>query len=644
MSTVLVSDLKNTKWKAKAEAISFYRGLDNAKSVANFFSEVQKINDEIIYGYFVSFAEDYLKKNDHEIVSEVIVDLFKVASSSSSNRKSALNIVRNYFSNPKALRYIKILALQNCFLKTSGEGRLLLTKIVGNNKFIELVPQVLRNFRLKNNDILYYTILVFVNLNDKRANNFIREYVKSENLKLQKASIQALGKIGGLIDSIPIYNQLMKKDELAITCLESLVKIWKWPSVYLVKHVSEKFPKKVSESIDFYKIASEYPYKENRDLLIDRFLQEENPKKVFTIEMYLRELDQRYVLEKLMSKYTDASSLIQIRILQYMAESTNEVIVPFLKKELFDKPDLALRTLMLEILAEFEDNDVYEFMYESFKKEEIGISYYYLNYILKAPLGFLNSKLEDIIKFVELQDNALLYEVVLGAIRSRSQDFESSKLISSFLLKCLVNDNQRIVYLALKAVGDLAQIHFFETLNKYVTDESSSDAIREQAASSIWKLLQQNPELVDEYRDLLSDEDVIKSLKVDKIKSPFFGAVFEATSLTEEDGNYNFVSKYYHIAFERKELLETLSETDYGLEKLLYFANKDSYQLSKSQWRFFDNIILDFSDYNLLASYYRLKGKNNTMLSMNDIQTISQLDQWGYSVKGVFHNLKGALQ
>ena len=181
MKIDLIRDLKDTKWKTKIDAVSKVRSLKTSRDIQDFFNLSLDLKDEIIYGYFVSFSEDYLKYNDEKTTSVVILSLLKISSISKVNKKSALTIIKNYFANPKAVRYIKILTLQHCFLKSKGEGRLLLTKIIGNNKFIELAPQVLRNFRLQDEEIIHISMLVFVNFRDKRANSYIRKYISTSN-------------------------------------------------------------------------------------------------------------------------------------------------------------------------------------------------------------------------------------------------------------------------------------------------------------------------------------------------------------------------------------------------------------------------------------------------------------------------------
>lgn len=636
MKIDLIRDLKDTKWKTKIDAVSKVRSLKTSRDIQDFFNLSLDLKDEIIYGYFVSFSEDYLKYNDEKTTSVVILSLLKISSISKVNKKSALTIIKNYFANPKAVRYIKILTLQHCFLKSKGEGRLLLTKIIGNNKFIELAPQVLRNFRLQDEEIIHISMLVFVNFRDKRANSYIRKYISTSNSLLRRASIEALGHIGGILDIYPIFVQLRKRDGLAVTCFRSLIKIIGWPSVFLTRYILKRFPASITSTMDFYRTVSDFPYRLNLNLLIRQFLEEKEQKNIFIIEMYLREANQKYVLKKMTTYYEDLDDFVKIRVLQYMAESIDERVVPFLKDEFRKNPDIAHRTLILEILCEFKDAEEFDFLIENFKSEKTSMSYFYIHYLMTYPSHLLSPHLEEILKFVEDEKTVLFYEVILSALKVRADELATLPSVTNFIERSLSHPNDRVIYLTLKAVGKTGNVHYVEKVNGYVLDEKQSKTIRSQAALTLWKILQNNPDLVEKYNHLLVNPYVKKALRVDKIKSPFFLAILDSIRLNEEDGCYSFMKNNFYIAYERPALLRAVASIDYGLEKLLHFSIKFKAMLNDEQWEIVDHIVSYSSDYNLLASYYRLKGINKSKLSIDDFSTINQLQKWGYGTTGIF--------
>ncbi|MCP4914177.1 MAG: HEAT repeat domain-containing protein [Oligoflexia bacterium] len=644
MSRPQVVDLKNTKWKIKSDAIFYYKNLSSIKEVTLFYKEVIRLNDEIISGYYVRFSEDYLKSDDGIFISTVVENLIKLSSFSKSNKKLIWRIVKSYFGDPKNIRYVKILSLQNCFMKSQGEGRLLLTKIIGTNKFIELVPQVLRNFRLLDEEILYFSIQVFVNFNDKRANPFIRGFLKSKNANLRKAAILALGKIGGIIDYYPLWKELKKRDELALDILSSLCKILPITSSALIKFVHNNFDNKTIHNPRFFRITADFPYSKNIDFLIFSFLNLENEKIVFIIEMYLRELNQKVVLTRLISSYEQLDARLKLRLLQYLSESSSKDILPFLKREFLSEEEIVIKTMLLEILRDYSDRDVFLFMLDNLKKEYSPLSYYYVSYLLKYNMKDLEENLELIFSTIEGYNNELLYEVALSDIMTRSELFRNKQAIMSFVQNALVNSNQRIQYLALKALGKLGNIEYFDHLRVLVDKSDTKGVLFEQASISLWKIIQNNPKIVINDKDIINHPAMLKYIKPDKIKSDLIETVFSIVNLTEEDGNYYFLDRFFHRVFEDDRLLEAISKQEAGLSILLHFSIKHKYLIPSKMWKKIDYYIAQSSDYNILANYYRLMSLNNRTLSIEDFHRVSQLHSWGYGVTSVFSNIIGELR
>tara|TARA_R110000868_G_scaffold136049_4_gene348802 strand:- start:1282 stop:3084 length:1803 start_codon:yes stop_codon:yes gene_type:complete len=312
---------------------------------------------------FVNLLTDILNEVHEVLTSWSLVTMFSfVTNERTPTSKLAYNAIESFFANPEIYNHFKSFVISNSWNKLSIDHKLIMTKLIRNNRFPHHSRLLVNNFDLNDRQLHLETIKALRSLNDRRGNRAIMNFLDSDDLELRKEAIVTIGNTGNFFDGFNLVSHIdSDSKEIIVQAISSSRKLL---GSFARKAIWNAFLNTDSKTVKTSAVRElgNIHTKQAFLNLLDAYINEGDSYIRLEIEQSLSKINYKFKDKIVLKRFATMSDDDKCKHFEVLDSFSSHLIATFLTEQIETTQDDRIIALSYSLLSAYQSDFVLNFL------------------------------------------------------------------------------------------------------------------------------------------------------------------------------------------------------------------------------------------------------------------------------------------